>query len=70
MEIILQENRSIHRKQHKMQGFISFDFISKEALFTFPLSRMGPGLAICADCGTIYFYFFTVQVFNSVAGKL
>ena len=32
-------------------------FISKETLFTFPSSRMGLGLAICADGGTIYFQF-------------
>ena len=59
-----------------MQGFISFAFISEESLFTFPFSgmgrmgRMGLGLAMCADGGTIYFDFFSVQVFNSVAGKL
>ena len=53
-----------------MQGFISFDFISEETLFTFGFSRMGLGLAMCADGGMIYFYFFSVQVFNSVAGKL
>ena len=41
-----------------MQGFISFDFISEEALFTFPFSRMGIGFAMCADGGTICFYFF------------
>ena len=56
--------------QRKMQGFISFDFISEETLFTSPFSRMGLGLAMCADGGTIYFYVFSVQVFNSVAGKL
>ena len=40
-----------------MQGFISFDFISEETLFTFPFSRMGLGLAICADGTTIYLIF-------------
>ena len=84
MEIILQENGGIHRKQHKvhfsihvlsgfqrkMHGFISFDFISEEALFTFPFSRMGLCLAMYADGGTIYFHFFSGQFFNSVAGKL
>ena len=56
--------------QRKMQGFISFDFISEETLFTSPFSRIGLGLAVCADGGTIYFHFFSVHVFNSVAGKL
>ena len=82
MEIILQENGRTHRKQHigfhscfsgfqrKLQGFISFDFILEETLFIFPFSRMGLGLAMCADSGTICFYFFSLQVFNSVAGKL
>ena len=49
-----------------MQGFISFDFISEKAV---PFSRIGLGLAMFADGGTIYFDFFSVQVFNSVAGK-
>ena len=31
-------------------------------MFTFPFSRMGLGFAMRADGGTIYFYFFTVQV--------
>ena len=53
-----------------MQGFISFDFISEETLFTSLFSRMDLGLAMCADGGTIYCYFFSVQVFKSVAGKL
>ena len=53
-----------------MQGFISSDFISKETFFIFPFSRVGRGLAMRADCGTAYFYFFSVQVLNSAAGKL
>ena len=52
-----------------MLGFISFDFISEEALSPFPFSRMDLGLAMWADGGAIYFYFFSVQVFNSVAGN-
>ena len=43
--------------QRKMQGLISFDFILEETLFTSPFSRMGLGLAMYADGGTIYFYF-------------
>ena len=56
--------------QRKTKGFISFGFISKEALFTFLFSRMGLDLAMSADCGTIYFELFSVHVFNSVAGQL
>ena len=56
--------------QRKIEGFISFDFISEETLFTFLFSSMSLDFAMCADGGTIYFYFFSVQVFNSVAGQL
>ena len=41
--------------QCKTQGFTSFDFISKETLFTFPFSIIGLGFAICTDDGTINF---------------
>ena len=44
--------------QGKMQDSFLFDFISEETLFTPPFSRMGLGLAMCADIGTIYFYCF------------
>ena len=49
-----------------MQGFISFDFISEEALFTFPFSRMGLGLIVmCPDGGTIY-YLFSLYKFSTL----
>ena len=52
--------------QRKTQGFTSFDFISKETLFTFPFSRIGLGFAMWADGGTIYCIFLceSVQVFG------
>ena len=50
-----------------MKGFLSFDFTSEETLFTLPFSRMGLGLTMCADGDTIYF--FSVQVFNFLAGN-
>ena len=51
-------------------GIRFFDFISKETLFTFPFSRMSLGFAMCADVGTDSCYFLSVQVVNSLAGKL
>ena len=83
MEITLQEDGGIHRKQHKehflracFRGFsvrrkdlLFFEYISQEAFFAFLCSKMGLGFAMC-DGGTIYFYFFSVQVFSSLAGKL
>ena len=76
MEIILQEvagklfRSCFSGFRARRRDLLLFDFISKEALFTFPFSRMGQGFATCADGGTIYFYFFSVQVVNSLAGKL
>ena len=78
MEKISQKDGGIRQKQHevhfsvhvfevsakKTQGFTSFDFILKETLFTFSFSKM------CADGGTISFDSLSVQVFNSLTGKL
>ena len=50
--------------------FTSFEFISKGTLFTFPFSRMDRDVAMCDDGDTIYSYFFSVQVFNSLTEKL
>ena len=64
MELILQENESMRRKQHKVHFSVHVLVVSGQDtrihLFTFPFSRMGLGFAICADCGTIYLYFFSV----------
>ena len=57
MEVYIENSintfSSIDGFQRKMQGFISCDFISEEALFTFPFSRMGLGLAMWADGGRV-----------------
>ena len=55
------------------QGFDSFDFISKETLFTVLFSRMGVGFAMSADGGTIFFLFLLIascQLFGRESLKI
>ena len=40
----------------KQKSFFVHHFISEETLFTFASSTMGPGLAMCADGGIIFFF--------------
>ena len=49
-----------------MQGFISFDLISEEALSTFPFSRMGVGVTMCADGQIRFIFIFSLCKFSTL----
>ena len=71
MEVILQENGGIHRKQHKVHfsipvlvGFSErckdsflLTLFQRKLCLHFRFHEWALGLAMCADCGTIYLIF-------------